>query len=65
MNVSQSPARMEAHVLMGMALIPVNIPVDLLEQIVKQVCELTLAAFFTFPSNVISFKLPDLKFLNK
>ena len=39
MNVSQSHVRMEAHALMGMVLIPVNVPVDLMEQIVKQVCE--------------------------
>ena len=45
MNVSQSPVRMEAHALMGMVLIPVNVPVDLMEQIVKQVCKPTLVVF--------------------
>ena len=33
---------MEAHALMGMVLIPVNVPVDLMEQTVKQVCKPTL-----------------------
>ena len=61
MNVNQSHVRMEALVLMGMVLIPVNVPVDLMEQIVKQVCEPTPVVF---PSNVVSFKLPELKYLN-
>ena len=42
MNVSQSPVRMEAHVLMGMVLIPVHVSMDLLEKTVKQVCKLKI-----------------------
>ena len=48
MNVSQSPVRMEVHALMGMVLIPVNVPVDLMEQTVKQVCETTFIVFVIF-----------------
>ena len=37
MNVNQIPVRMEVPVLMEMVLIAVSVPVDLMEQTVKQV----------------------------